>query len=362
MATATIGQLPLASSVLDADLVEIELAASGLSKRITRIDLVGASLSGGGIIDTGGFTATIPANGTVAMLAASQVFTGDNAFADQIAVGQSTITAGISIDVGAGANTVLRGRTGAASMLTLQRSLAGAAGGNLVLRKSRGTVDAEADIQNGDGVGNIVFAPWLNSAFQEAAFIAAVIDGAPSASLAPTSIQFTTGRNASDRALALTLGSDQVATFAKYFSWAGQKRVSTQFDKTNTTLATVTGLQVDVIAGSTYYFKATLHITADATGGHKVAIAGSGGLTATSIIYQVNSLSNSADAIIIANRLTALGGAGAGHAGSTEVYCEIEGTITVNAAGTLLVQFAQNAANGTSSVLVGSTFVVHRIA
>ncbi len=34
------------------------------------------------------------------------------------------------------------------------------------------------------------------------------------------------------------------------------------------------------------------------------------------------------------------------------------GTITVNAAGTLTVQFAENAATATSSVLVGSTFVV----
>jgi len=36
--------------------------------------------------------------------------------------------------------------------------------------------------------------------------------------------------------------------------------------------------------------------------------------------------------------------------------------ITVNAAGTLTVQFAQNAANGTSSVLVGSHMLVHKVA
>lgn len=359
MATATIGQLPLASSVLDEDLVEIELAASGLSKRITRIDLVGASLSGGGIIDTGGFTATIPGNGTVAMLGTANVFTQDNTFADQIAVGQSAVTSGIQIDVTPGANQTLRSRGTGAIMVVLQRTSANSGGGNNYFYKSRGTaIGSEAVVLNGDGVGNIVFGGYDGAAFQDSAFIGGFVDGAPSSGVVPTSLQFWTGDNAAGRAVALTLSSTQIATFSKYFSWAGQKRVSTQFDKTNTTLATVTGLSVDVIAGSTYYFKATLHITADATGGHKVAIAGTA--TATSIIAQVNSLSNSADAIIIANRLTALGSS-AGHAGSTEVYCEIEGTITVNAAGTLLVQFAQNAANGTSSVLVGSTFVVHRI-
>jgi hypothetical protein len=39
--------------------------------------------------------------------------------------------------------------------------------------------------------------------------------------------------------------------------------------------------------------------------------------------------------------------------------CVVEGTITVNAGGTLAVQFAQNASFGTaSSVLAGSRFYV----
>ena len=38
---------------------------------------------------------------------------------------------------------------------------------------------------------------------------------------------------------------------------------------------------------------------------------------------------------------------------------DIEGTITVNAAGTLTVQFAQNTSNGTPSIVKrGSTFIV----
>ena len=44
------------------------------------------------------------------------------------------------------------------------------------------------------------------------------------------------------------------------------------------------------------------------------------------------------------------------------IACKINGTITVNAGGTLTVQFAQAASNGSnSSILVGSTFVVTQI-
>src|SRR5207244_4059124 len=50
-------------------------------------------------------------------------------------------------------------------------------------------------------------------------------------------------------------------------------RVSTQFDKTNTTLADITGLSVTLTAGRTYRFVATLHVSPDAVGGHKSAMA-----------------------------------------------------------------------------------------
>lgn len=155
----------------------------------------------------------------------------------------------------------------------------------------------------------------------------------------------------------LILEASGLATFVKYFNWAGQKRVSAQFDKTDTTLATVTGLSVDVEAGKSYYFYATLFVNASAAGGMKVAMAGTA--TATAIIYHVM-VYNSINSIDISSRQTAMGGA-AGVANDTVYLCTIQGTITVNAAGTLLVQFAQNASSGTSSVLVGSTFVVQQM-
>jgi hypothetical protein len=134
--------------------------------------------------------------------------------------------------------------------------------------------------------------------------------------------------------------------------------VTTQFDKTDTTLADVTGLSIGVQAGRTYNFRAVLFVDADATGGYKLAIGGTA--TATAIIYNIKAINNATSAFTITSRQTALAGS-AGAATGTGLMIEIEGTITVNAAGTLTAQFAQNAANGTSSVLVGSTLMVNNI-
>ena len=142
----------------------------------------------------------------------------------------------------------------------------------------------------------------------------------------------------------------------------GDSRVSTQFDAAaTTTLANITGLTATLEASKNYYFTARLYFSADATGGHKYAIAGTS--TATAIRYQVTSVCNAgtgAGTSVITAQQTALAGS-SGQAGCTAGYTEINGTMTVNAAGTLTVQFAQNAASGTSSVLVGSIFTVREV-
>ena len=147
--------------------------------------------------------------------------------------------------------------------------------------------------------------------------------------------------------------NDLDSIFVKPVNTIDLVTVSTQFDTTSTTLANVTGLSLDVEAGRTYSFRAVLHYDADGVGGHKYAINGTA--TATAIKYQINSIRNSTNAYVINSRQTALGG-NAGEAGATAGMTTIEGVITVNAAGTLTVQFAQNAAGGTSSILTGSSF------
>lgn len=139
-----------------------------------------------------------------------------------------------------------------------------------------------------------------------------------------------------------------------YIKWGGQSRVSTQFDKTSsTTLGDVTGLTATVAAGRTYSFQAVLYCTCAAAGGAKVAVAGTA--TATAIRYRAKTFTGAT--INTHDQATALGSA-VGASTTAVTVIEMDGTITVNAAGTLTIQFAENAASGTSSVLVGSFFIV----
>ena len=134
------------------------------------------------------------------------------------------------------------------------------------------------------------------------------------------------------------------------------KVLDADFNKTNTTLADVTGSSINlshsVDAGATYKFRAVLHIDADATGGLKFALNGTA--TATNIIYFNQAFGVSAGQVI-GLRSTALNDPKDTNSVTT-YYVIIEGSITVNAGGTLGVQFAQKTATGTSTVKRGSSF------
>lgn len=127
-------------------------------------------------------------------------------------------------------------------------------------------------------------------------------------------------------------------------------RVSTQFDSTNQTPANITGLTFNVEAGKVYSFEVTLFTTSDVGGGIQLEVSGTA--TATAIVAEV---------LITNAGLTTQGRAAAldspvGVTAVTAAVVKIYGTITVNAAGTLTIQAARNAAVGTTSVLVGSYF------
>lgn len=137
-----------------------------------------------------------------------------------------------------------------------------------------------------------------------------------------------------------------------------QARVSTQFDATsNTTLANITGLTSTLVAGKFYKFEAILYTTSNSAGGVKFAVAGTA--TATNIIYE----GVTTDAgLTTQGRGTALATSVGAVTAVTAGYTRITGTIQCNAAGTLTIQFAQNASNAAaSSVLVGSTFQVTQL-
>ena len=151
-------------------------------------------------------------------------------------------------------------------------------------------------------------------------------------------------------------GSGKLDTWVTAGSTGVSIRVAltAQFNKTaDTALATVTGLSIALAASSTYILEAYLFVDADATGGHKYALDGA--VTANSIKYQVNSVSNTSNLNVINTRLTALAGT-TGQAGATGVWTEIVGVIASSAAGSINVQFAQQVASGTSSVLTQSSF------
>ena len=144
-----------------------------------------------------------------------------------------------------------------------------------------------------------------------------------------------------------------------WLQWAGQTRVTSVVNFNNTTtLGTVTGLSVNVQAGRTYGFEADLSFTCTPAQGIRVAIGGT--CTATAIVYDGWIVDSGANGIKGNAQSTALAGVvanaattgGAGHV-------KISGTITVNAAGTLLAQAAQSvAAANNTAVLQGSKFLV----
>lgn len=133
-------------------------------------------------------------------------------------------------------------------------------------------------------------------------------------------------------------------------------RVATDFSKTSdTTLANVTGLTRNVMAGEVYGVRAVLFTTSNVAGGVKVAIGGTA--TATSIIAEADVKDGSLLATAGTTRVAALGTAMGDVTAVTVARITIEGQIVVNAAGTLTIQFAQNTSNGTAStVKAGSYF------
>lgn len=139
-------------------------------------------------------------------------------------------------------------------------------------------------------------------------------------------------------------------------------RNSAQFDKTSdTTLANVTGLTFDkgeLQAGRIYEFEAILYTTSNVGGGVKFAVSGTA--TATAIIYEA--IVFNGGSVTAQGRGTALDAAVGAVTTVNAALCRINGRITVNVAGTITIQFAQNASNGAaSSVLVGSTFKLWQV-
>lgn len=136
-------------------------------------------------------------------------------------------------------------------------------------------------------------------------------------------------------------------------------RTTAQFDKTNALLANVPGLTLTLLAGLSYTFRAVLQADSQLVDGTQYAIGGT--CTASAIIYEIL-IQTDSGGMVSPTRQTALGGASGEAAGAGTAFTTIEGLITVANAGTLTVQFSKaSAVTGTSSLLIGSTFVAQEI-
>jgi hypothetical protein len=137
--------------------------------------------------------------------------------------------------------------------------------------------------------------------------------------------------------------------------YGGLTRTTAPFTATsNTVLANITGLTVNVVAGKTYMFRVWAPTTATTAGGVQFAIAGTA--TATYITYEGNLESAG---VFTQTRAAALAAPVCSSSTATVGTANITGSITVNAGGTLTVQFAQATSNAAAStVLQGSYFEV----
>lgn len=135
-------------------------------------------------------------------------------------------------------------------------------------------------------------------------------------------------------------------------------RCTAQVDATTTTLANVTGLSFTVVPG-TYQFYADLDTTCGGTGGVKLAFNYT--TTVLSAIY-ASGLAYTASAVARSktNTTTTQTSIVASNTAFTNVI--LSGTMVVTTGGTVDLQFAENSANSTSSVLVGSYMQFTRIA
>lgn len=134
---------------------------------------------------------------------------------------------------------------------------------------------------------------------------------------------------------------------------------TTQLSVTSsTTLANVTGLVTETLLPGTYEFEIRLITTAGASGGVKAALKQSTPSMITSISATVQGLA--AAAIANTTFTTATDAASIIAATTAYVAVNVTGVVVIGAAGTLQVQAAQNASNGTATTVEPRSYMVFR--
>lgn len=100
--TKTINGLTVTTSAAAGDFVPIWRASNADTRKITKANFIGATLTGGGTVATGGYTLTVPATGTAAILSEANTFT------DEMTIQPTTTNEGLHIDAPSSVNPVLK--------------------------------------------------------------------------------------------------------------------------------------------------------------------------------------------------------------------------------------------------------------
>jgi len=129
---------------------------------------------------------------------------------------------------------------------------------------------------------------------------------------------------------------------------------NTQLDKNlDTTLADIPGMITETLAAGTYRYRVNLGVSAGASGGTKVAFKQGTASMLTSIQNTGRGLT--ASAVAVQNVTSTTDQASLFAATAAHVNVELTGVVVLALPGTLQLQAAQNASNGTNtSILVNS--------
>ena len=119
----------------------------------------------------------------------------------------------------------------------------------------------------------------------------------------------------------------------------------------NTTLANVTGLVATVVAGGTYIVSGYLATTNNGTGGIKLSLGG----TATATTFVADTWVYNTTTVTAEANVSSLGSLYSGAVAATAV--DINGTLVVNAGGTVQLQAAQNTSNGTPLTIANGSYL-----
>jgi hypothetical protein len=140
------------------------------------------------------------------------------------------------------------------------------------------------------------------------------------------------------------------------------KVLTTQFDKTNNSPATITELSTDVVSGGVYIFRGVFQTTSESAGGIYLACLLTGGLSGSPFLC-CGYLMDSVNALMLSSYDTTAGGGSLfSTTGMTQALVTFDGYLSAIADGTILIKFSQNVVNANpSSILVGSFLKVEKV-